>query len=67
MKDKPNGRPSQGADVLIHTGVSKAEAMFVQKAADSLGISQAAFVRALIAEKFLDWSTPTEEETPNAK
>lgn len=67
MSGKPPGRPSQGAEVLFEARISKAEALFVQRAAECLGLSQSQFLRLLIVNTLYDWNTPTEEETPNAK
>lgn len=67
MPDHPPGRPSEGASVLLKARVSRAEAKFVQRAADGLSMTQSQFLRLLIAHTILDWSTPIEEETPNAK
>ncbi len=62
MPSKPHGRPVEGAFVRLPLRLSPAEARFVQRAADGLGISQNQFVRALIVNTFYDWNTPTTEE-----
>lgn len=57
MSEKPPGRPPEGVTELLKVRVAPAEALFVQRAAEGLQLSQSQFVRALIVNTLFDWST----------